>query len=154
MQGIRRIVDRELIRFSVERELAIGDAIRIAAHGRSEVRLFSDVAIEAIEAEDDIALAAGAVGHPNLGERGAEIGDFGDGAFGIREREELDRRAVRKFSVFAGFHRGPPGIFRFRRRVQRDAAAACHRKGESQTHNRSACLHRSPSWGCRCPESC
>jgi hypothetical protein len=105
VQRVRRVVDRQLVGDAVERELALRDAVRVAARDAAEVRALGDVVGEVVEPERDVLEVVAPVGdadrlddpavghdldlHPVRVRQGVEV----DGPFrGAPERRFRDRR--------------------------------------------------------------
>ena len=51
MQGIGSIVDGERVALAIQRELALGNPVAVAADDGAEVRIVLQVAVERVEAE-------------------------------------------------------------------------------------------------------
>lgn len=98
VEMVRAVVHREGVFPAVEREPALGDAVGHAAGRRAEERMALHVLIEIVEAADDIAGLAIAVGHPEFREDAAVLGDLGGDALGVRERVDLYFGAVGELS--------------------------------------------------------
>ena len=98
MQRVRAVVFRKLISGAVERELALGNPIGVAADDCTEVRRVFEVSTEAVEAEHDVVEVAGAVRCADDGDDAAVRHHANLDAVRIRERKELDAAAIRQLS--------------------------------------------------------
>ena len=94
MQGVGAVVDRQRVFLAVERELALGDAVAVAADQRAEVRAVLDVIGQVVVAEHHVAEVAVAVGHLQEDDEAAVIADAGLGALVVAQRVEVHRGAV------------------------------------------------------------
>jgi hypothetical protein len=91
VEVVGAVVRREGVLFAVEGELALGDAVGVAAGDGAEERVAGEVAVEVLEAEDDVAGVAVLVRHVQLGDDAAVVGDLGDDAVLVGEGVQLHR---------------------------------------------------------------
>ena len=77
MEGVLAVVDGERVGLAVEREASLGDAIGVAADERPEVSRLAGIAVERVEAEDDVGELAGLVGDGERDDDAAVGGDAG-----------------------------------------------------------------------------
>ena len=96
MQGVRRIVDRELIGFAVDRQFAPGDPIGVAPDQSAEVRPagIGLIVRRASVAQHDIAELPAPVRDFDRRDSAAEIRDLDLCAMGIGQRVQRQRLAV------------------------------------------------------------
>lgn len=94
MEVIGDVVGGEGVGFAIERELAFGDPVGVAADGGTEVGVAGEVWVEVIEAQGDIAEAAVAVGDHHFGEEGAVGDDLGFKAVAVLEGIGFDGGAI------------------------------------------------------------
>ena len=109
MQRVRAVVFGQVIRRAVDGELAIGDAIGVAADDRAEVRRVLEVAGEAVEAEHDIVELSRAVGRADRRDDPAVRHDLDFDAVRIRERE-LSLHRVTQHKQHRGVNRVTPEL--------------------------------------------
>ena len=95
VKRIRSVVDVEMVFLAVESELAIGDAVAVAADGGAEVRVrIAYVAFELIEAKNDVAKFAILVGNEELRDQCAISNDSDRSAVAAVESVGVDDGAV------------------------------------------------------------
>ena len=103
VQRVGRIVDRQIVGFAVERELAFGDAVAVASDQRAEEGAallcvaVADVAVEIVKAENDVGGVAVAIGRLERDDDAA-IGDDGGFDASVGQRVRLDLGAIGHFS--------------------------------------------------------
>src|SRR5208283_2346599 len=101
MESIGRIVDVQVVFLAVERELAIGDAVAVAADCGAEVRMrVTFVALELVETKNDVAELAILVGNEKLSESGAISNDSGGSTVGTVKNVGVDDGTVGKLAEF------------------------------------------------------
>src|SRR5262249_32009523 len=89
------------------------DAVGDTADDATEVRVALEVAVEVVEAEDDVGELAVAVGDVQLGDDAAVVGDLDRHAFGVGEYVQLDRRTLGGLAEMCHLHpRLPPLLLR------------------------------------------
>src|SRR5437660_2856882 len=94
MQRVAPVVERQLILFAVEGELAVGDAIGEATDESPHRRLARANLIDAFITERDVTELAFTVGDHNLLDLGAQIDDLHDHAVLVPDRVKPDPLAV------------------------------------------------------------
>src|SRR5262249_39629686 len=62
MQGIVAVILGKLVGLALKRELSVGDAVPVAAHGSAEICLVIHISIDVLVAKDDIGKVSGAIG--------------------------------------------------------------------------------------------
>jgi hypothetical protein len=128
-ERVRRIVDREVVGDTVERERAQCDAVRVAAGDAAEVGAALDVVVEVVEAERDVREVAAAVRHAHGLDDPAVRHDLDLHAVRIRQRVEVDgpfaRRAERRLRDRRR------GTLRGRRESGGEANRACQKNHDS-----------------------
>src|SRR4029077_7805727 len=101
VERVRGVVDVEMIFLAIESELAIGDAVAVAADGGAEVRMrIAYVALELVEAKNDVAEFAILIGNEELRDEGAITNDSDCSAVTAVESVGVDHGAVGKLTGF------------------------------------------------------
>ena len=95
MQAVGTVIDRQMVRLAVERELALGDAIAVAADQGSEIGVGVEVAVEIVEAERNVVDLAVLVGNLDRLDRAAIGDDVHLHAVAVLQAIHLHRLAIR-----------------------------------------------------------
>ena len=98
VQGVRAIVGRQLVGFSIKGEAGLGHAIGDPANGGAKVRMPGQIPFEAVEPQGDIRLVARLVGNNPVRDQSAVVGDLHRHAVLVGEGETLNGGAIRQFS--------------------------------------------------------
>jgi hypothetical protein len=106
---VRAVVDGQFVLLSVELETAFGRAIRHPAYRAAQIAgIAGEVLLEIIEPQHNIANFAPAVGHVQLCNDGAEIGNLGDETIRVGQGEKVNAFTDGRFSKHlfadASFH--------------------------------------------------
>jgi hypothetical protein len=96
-------IQRDLIGFAVDRELAFRNSIAKTAYGASEIWMTLHVRGECIEAKIDIVQFARAIGNMDVHQGGAKIGQRNGVSMFVRDRKSLDLFCVFCFAKGSGF---------------------------------------------------
>ena len=100
VQVIRAVVHCQRVRFTVEREFALGNTVAIAPHGAAEIGMTIGVAFELVETERDIRELAVFVGSFDASQRRAPGDQLGPQAVFVLQREFVNGLAGGGFAVF------------------------------------------------------
>jgi hypothetical protein len=105
MQMVGRTVCRQDVLATVEREFPIRNAIRHATERRANEKRCGDVVVQSLVTKHDVRQRPGAIGDPELRERGAVLGNLCPHAVRIAERVDLHGNAVRRAPELVQFDR-------------------------------------------------
>src|SRR5262245_59929155 len=100
---IRTVVHGEGVFLTIERELALGDAVGHTACDGPEEWVPFQIAIEIVEPKDNIAELAVAIGYPELRENCAVFGDLRNRASPVGEGVDFNVGAVGHLAENVGF---------------------------------------------------
>jgi hypothetical protein len=94
MQVIRAVIDRELVRLSIQLKPAAGYSVRKTAHGASEIGMIGQVAIQSVESEHDVTQLSLPIRDVKFRDDRSEVGDLRHQAIPVRQGEKLNRTTV------------------------------------------------------------
>ena len=104
VQRVLTVVLRQLVLRAVQGEAAVGDAVAIASHDGSEVGVYLEVAVQAVESEDHVGELAVPVRRLQAHDDGAVSHDSRLHAVLVGERVEFDRGPVGSLSEILLVH--------------------------------------------------